>query len=380
MKVDLTNLNGLAGDIRLRTQISGFTLLELALVLTIVTVLITTLINIQTYSASQLDESHNDVVSISDAATVVDTIQHEIRAAVSVDRAGTDVLELTTRYYVDDDDGDERILYQRSGSTLRRYEAQGLAAYGTSEIVLENVVRFNARALEISDNFTSSEYDAEVVEPVGDPDTVTTETAVEYTVRGLGKMDSDLVASYDSADECLVVTPSDASGTTITVSPEIERSGLIMEVDFEPDAAGVEYRPLIFGTEDPMDSALSVVYQTDGTVALRVAVAGTVVENEVTAESWVSGTRYALSVEMFEDYAVVYSKNLTARNPRVTLGKVDAAGLPSGRVYLQSKAVDKSATWDRLRISYPVIDIQLGIDTGRGETDLYGGATRRPTE
>ncbi len=354
---------------------AGFTLIEVVLAMSIVGLLITSLVYVQIATAERVDFAQSDVSRISESVVVLNTIEQSIRNAENVLRAGTDVLELSTRYHVDTDDELEKIYYYRSGSGLYRAVAHGAASYSAGELILDDVAEFGSRALKIKDSFDAAEYTT-VVETVGRPEPVDTDVKVEYLVKELGKVDADILTTYDLLREKLAIG-SFLQSQTVTVSPELERDGLLITTDFEPVSDAGDYRPIVYGEEESENTGISVVFADDNSLRIKLTKASVTIDEQVAAGKWVAGNTYRVWLEMLDDLAVVYVKDLTNDGRRQFIGKADARAIDSARVHLQTFTPGKLGRWDNLDLQYPIVDVHIGRTVSGRVEHTYGGAKQR---
>ncbi|MEM7261490.1 MAG: hypothetical protein AAF488_05820 [Planctomycetota bacterium] len=359
---------------RVRTE--GYTIVEVMVALTLVGSLLMSLVYAQVMLTRQMNVARATLSVASDSVTTLTLMEQSIRDAEKVLRAGVDNLEVETRYNVDLDDEIEKIWYYRSSGNLYRAIADGSSPYGTGELILENVTEFDARALKIIDSFDATEYTTVATEPTGDPEDADTVAKVEYLVRELGQVDTDFSLSYAPVSEDLALT-SVLSAKTITVSPELDREGLAIQVDFTPESDDAEYRPIIYGNENSESLGISVVFADDRTIRLKVSEASTTVSDENSGITWEPGIEYRVWLEMREDVAVAHLRNLTAGTRRQLLGKASSAAIDRARVHFQTTSPGKVGRWDNLELAYPIIEVHFGVTTPTGVDYFYGGANQR---
>ncbi len=353
-------------------------MIELIMVVGVVGVLISAFVHAQMSTSNMIAYERSALALVSRGVQVLSSMEDVVRSSEQTLKAGTDILVVTSPYYIDNDAEVETIEYSRSGGNLYRRVAHGSAAYGDAELLLEGVTTFETNALEINDTFAATDYGSLLPVAVAGVMDVTTEDQVEYTVVELGALDVDAVSFYSAVDESILVPVTAGADQSITVAPALDAEGLSIQVDFTPIDGGAEYRPLVYGGEDSDIRGIAVVFADDSDVLLRLTNGGVQVAELAADSSWDPGSTYRLVLKFFEGNASAHMTNLTDATRPELVGTTSRSGIESARVQLQSITANKSARWDNLAIGYPVIDIHLGIslDSG-GVENLYGGAKRR---
>lgn len=308
-------------------------------------------------------------------SVVVDEMENAVRLAERVLKAGDGTLLVSTRYFWDLDDGVEEIYYYSSGSSIYRRVADEVATFGSPELIYEHAVSFCAHALEIADSFNAEDYGATAVKTADGASTVDTANKAEYKVNEMGGADQDVYTYYDESNQMLKLEPTTLEPVTVTVTPDLRKKWLHAQTRFRPQVDHQEYRPLVYGSEVPDTTNVSVVFGADGSIRLRSVEGGVLTAEEVSTISWKSGAEYRVQLESEKRYIMATLLNENGRQHKI--GAVSSGAIDNAKLHFQSVTHGAVGEWDDLLVDYPLVEIEFEVDLGDSQAIIYGGATRR---
>ncbi len=350
----------------------GFTLTEVVLASTISIVLVLAFAVSQQVFIDQAAATIADEQQSSAGESGMAEIEQAIRMSEVVLDAAEGTLELSTRYYLDLDDAEEKVRFRLSGGRIVKEIDTG-AGYVRERDLIENALEFRAHSLEIWDPMPREVYD---------PDWAPEATLLAGTINVAAKLikdltggDSDWDDSYDPADQRIEVSvPGASSRKTITVTPPTPRSGLEASTQFTPIGAGKRYRALLYGNESDTSNQVAVVFENDQSIRLQSLQDGTLVGNAVAGFAWSVQESYNVKLGFVDGRAAA---TVDRGNGEELVGIVPAGTIDDAPLHFEVGTTGGEAAWDDLRVTYPYTEFKVVIDLGGECRTLDGGAARR---
>ncbi|MEM7168477.1 MAG: hypothetical protein AAF581_23745 [Planctomycetota bacterium] len=347
-----------------RRHLAAFTLFEIMLVIAILGAITATLTAAANTALARASDTQHKEERLHRAYHLLEQIKQAIRMAESVHQAGDNLLVISTRYYYDTDDALERVRFSLSGRTLLREISQNNgASYAAPEVLDNNVASFMAYSFRISDPFDPGEYDLALAGiPTGDPSPVDSKVQAEFLVKELGQVDQEFKDSYSGGQ--LQITTTNADPKRVTVSPPLSKDGLQLRTQFTPLVANSSYRPLRFGLQSVQTSTM-VLFENTGKVVLRSKEADVLLAQQYGTADWIPGETYFVEVHFNGSNA--WARVITNTGDTLLSQTVPTSNaLDNAEVDLTAGTQNNPGSWDDLRVGYPRVTVEIGVDIGSG--------------
>lgn len=353
-------------------RVSGHTLVELSFAIAIAGAVLLALGSSHLVLIERAESSFERRRDADGAHACLKDIEQAIRLAEVIQKAGSGILQVSTRHFVDSDDELETVRYWFEDGELRKAMAPDGGSFGPTEVLLTGVQDFRTFALKIVDPFDAAVYDMPL--PIGDLLDVDLTQQVVYTVQELGDVDPDLVDAYVSTQEALEIDASSV-GRFVTVTPSIPSRNLSFQVDFTPldaEEYAITYGDVI-GGETRSHSIR--IYFTPGQIDLQYWDSNVRTQSVVVSYDWTVGAVYTVGfqhVDGFMSFWIDDGSSLQA------LGRIEVLSIDDKPIQLEARLGGR-ARFDNLEISYPLIDVFLTVNdpSGVGNLELVGGAVSR---
>ena len=347
---------------------SGFTLLELVVVIAIIGGLLVALTNIQMFALERSNDTQDHEERLALAHSALNEMQQAVRYSTELHGASSNILKVSTQYVVDDDDDIETIRYMLVNNEIIREVIDGTT---TQELVLSNVDSFRAYTMEIRDGFTADDYSGVVNSFVAAP--VDTANVVRYRVIDVIDIGSDFADAYDSDNERIALWTG-LTTKSLELTPALSKQGLTAQVEFMPNWEGKEYQVLRYGNSSASSGSVAVVFKSDSTIAIQRRESGAIVAESASADPWAELASYTISLAFRDGVAwgVVTSEGVSKRIGVVGWGSMDDEPLE-----IETTGTFTTGFWDDLFVSYPEVKFELNYDVNGEAETLVGGATRR---
>lgn len=381
-----------------RSNHSGFTLLETLLsVVLLAGVASTAYVGVRFVT----DQAARDQVIRSkyqDTQGSIGEIERAIRDSTEILKAGDGVLALMTRYYLDDDDGDEKVTFtlNADGEIVMDFEN---GAKSGSQVLLTGVTTFEAQSLKIWEDFDRVDYvdpdaggggggggllggllgaAADSVESVVDSivpvSNLDTKSKAEYKLSEIDELKAALLPFVDT-DRQRIEAAATIGSQTLTVSPAVRKRGLRIDTTFSPLDTGVEYQPVVWGDEAVNDNQVAVIFAADQSIRLATHEGGSITSIETSGLTWSPTDTYRFRVKFDADLAIATVSVNGGAYQRI--GSVDTGDLDQKAVRFRTISNNARASWDSVDIDYPFVELHVVINAGDREQHLWGGATKR---
>lgn len=349
----------------------GFTLLELVFATSITGAVLMAFGASHLFLLAKAESSHGEGSSHDSIELVIREMENAIRMSEEIQKSGSDILQVETRYFIDSDDELETVRYWRDGTTLKKSTASGTGPFGDIETLLSDVTAFDSFSLEIADEFVAAEYDTVLVE--GDTRSIDTSVQATYTVAELGDVDPDLAVSYDAALEALEVDAT-AGHRFLTVTPPLPGDNLSLRVTFTPleeQEYFITYGDL--SADETRAHSIRLRF-TPGQVNLEYWDSNVRLEEIVNPYAWAVGEDYTLGFMVIDDTVRFWINDGSAT---LGLGSIQRRLINQKPVHLEVR-VGGRARFDNLNVKYPLVDLSITMTPiGSSPIVRVGGATTR---
>ncbi|MEM7165146.1 MAG: hypothetical protein AAF581_06750 [Planctomycetota bacterium] len=350
----------------MNTRCAGFSFFELVVTVALTATLFLAFGLSHYQMISQASYSLEQSDSRQDVHKVIEEIELAIQRSETIDKSGSGVLALTTRYLIDEDDDTESVVYVLSSNQLTKQIDAGAV-----ETLLVGVQSFASTYLEIKDEFLASNYDA--VLPEGNNRSVDPETKARYEVWELGQVDPDLVDAFEPTEEHLDVLCSPGY-KLVEVAPPLPAKNLSAEITWVPMVANKRYWPLAYGSAN---KGVALTFNSGTAYVSRYTFSSDVGPKPTIAHELRLGKEYDIGFRILDGEISFWMDQGTGR---VTVGKVSLADLDNLPIYCGGLR-NSRATYDNLRVWNPLVEFSLTVDLsgqGTGPTESFvGKATPR---
>ena len=343
----------------------GLTLLELVMATAITAALVLTFTTAEFNLLSQAEVLMLRGQERQEVETVMRELEQAVRMSEEILKAGPDVLEVRGRFFINDDDTEERVLYTVSAGVLEKQIASGGGGYNAPATVIANVSGFRASFIQIAEDFDRDRWGG----PFDTGQSLVADTALtsSYDLTTMGQVDPNLVAFLDLNGE-YVVLDAGAAALDIVLSPALTVDGLQISMTFTPRSASVDYMPILIG--DPAGDYATLQFFSAGVADTLTRESG-VPTSAMGLHTWSTTETYRLRVNLFDGRMHAWMDD--GGGPEA-LGVSATGFLDTAAVHVYIPQGGSRATIDDIEITQTRVDLELDVDSSTGTQTRRGSA------